>query len=358
MFSRLLRQLLFIAHVLLALSTTTASNGDRLKLAVMIREGAHDDVLTLLDSGSVSVNEVFSKKTGTTPLILAVELEQETIVRLLLERGAEVNQVDIQHVTALWLASGQGHLEIVRLLLEANANPNIASEEGLTPLHAAVIFNHTEIVQLLLFSGADPDAQDDEGHTAIFDAAENNYPALLKILHSVGADLELTVTEKNGTGTAVDVAAHFDHVEALKMLHTLEAKFTNAHIMTAALEGNFRTMKYLSELGLDVNAVDERGSTALHVAAGSSDLTSVQTLLTLGSNVNAVDASGWTPLHSAAAHGGAMIVQTLIDNGADPYIKDHDETLPLTLAKMQKFHEVVKILENVPEKFQDERVEL
>ena len=105
MFSRLLRQLLFIAHVLLALSTTTASNGDRLKF--VIREGAHDDVLTLLDSGSVSVNEVFSKKTGTTPLILAVELEQETIARLLLERGAEVNQVDIQHVTALWLASGQ-----------------------------------------------------------------------------------------------------------------------------------------------------------------------------------------------------------------------------------------------------------
>ena len=61
----------------------------------------------------------------------------EEVVKLLIEKGAEVNRTDKAGVTALMAASEQGHGEIVKLLIEKGAEVNRTDEAGETALMVA-----------------------------------------------------------------------------------------------------------------------------------------------------------------------------------------------------------------------------
>jgi ankyrin repeat protein len=75
-------------------------------------------------------------------------------VRLLLDRGAEVNARSHLNDTALHLAAGQGHAAVVQVLLEAGASVNVAPGHT-SALHLAVTGGHVEVVRLLVAAGAE-----------------------------------------------------------------------------------------------------------------------------------------------------------------------------------------------------------
>ncbi|THZ72512.1 purine and uridine phosphorylase [Aureobasidium pullulans] len=83
----------------------------------------------------------------------------ETIVRLLLDHGADVNAPSGFHDdTALYAASENGHETIVRMLLDHGADVNNLRALSRKPLHAALRWGYVEVVSLLLEYGADMDA--------------------------------------------------------------------------------------------------------------------------------------------------------------------------------------------------------
>jgi ankyrin repeat protein len=82
------------------------------------------------------------------------------IVRLLVDRGADVNARDMTHSTPLHLASLSGIPELVQILLENGADVNAQNETHLTPLHKASLLGCSESVRLLLEHNADFTAQD------------------------------------------------------------------------------------------------------------------------------------------------------------------------------------------------------
>jgi ankyrin repeat protein len=76
------------------------------------------------------------------------------IVRLLIEAGAEVDNVDENGTTALMVAARTGYTSVARLLIEAGADVHKMSESGYTSLGLARIYDHDLVVSLLLESGA------------------------------------------------------------------------------------------------------------------------------------------------------------------------------------------------------------
>jgi ankyrin repeat protein len=89
------------------------------------------------------------------PLIIAARSGQIGLVRLLLERGADVNARDKEtEATALITAAHQGHVQVVEILLQKGADVNAKDKSGKTALSEATRYNHEDVVKLLKARGA------------------------------------------------------------------------------------------------------------------------------------------------------------------------------------------------------------
>jgi ankyrin repeat protein len=106
---------------------------------------------------------------GFTPLHLAAFFGQADAVRLLLARGAAVDRNGTGWMTGTSLHAGASgsHATVVRVLLDAGADPNNRQRHGYTPLHSAAANGDLESVELLLEAGADPAATNDDGQTPL-----------------------------------------------------------------------------------------------------------------------------------------------------------------------------------------------
>ncbi len=90
---------------------------------------------------------------GETPLMLAAIQNNMDLAKVMIARGAAVNQPGW---TPLHYAASKGHVEMMRLLLEHDAYLDSASPNGTTPLMMAAQYGSSIATKLLLEEGADP----------------------------------------------------------------------------------------------------------------------------------------------------------------------------------------------------------
>jgi ankyrin repeat protein len=117
---------------------------------------------------------------GNTPLGLSAFFNAPATARLLLDGGADIDAVarNVMKVQALHAAVAARSVETVKLLIDRGADVNARQQVGYTPLMGAAGSGRDELVDLLLRHGADASAVSEDGKTPSSIAREHGHAAI------------------------------------------------------------------------------------------------------------------------------------------------------------------------------------
>lgn len=243
-------------------------------------------------------------------------------------------------ITALVYAARTGDIETARVLLEGGADVNQVTGYGWSPLLAATQNRNYKMGVFLLEHGADPNLTNKGGWTPLYLATDNrniengDYPVrkpdmdhleFIKILLDKGANVNARMKDSTDTRT-VFTNQWLDENGATAFLR-------------ASQSGDITLMKLLLAHGADPKINTVLNVTPLQVAAGigwvegvtfewspESTLEAVKLLLDLGVDPNIQADTGRTAMHGAAHKGRPEVVQVLFDHGARLDVHDYGNT--------------------------------
>ncbi len=206
--------------------------GGQTALFMAAREGHEKAVRLLLQKGA-NINFQWDQS-GDTAVHLVTRRRQTELLRLLLKHEPDLSITNKENLTALDIAVQQDHQSVVRLfvqnsvhynlvhtfvqlaampmtaigtlsaLVRGGLDPSVTSQSGSTALHIAAEYNRLENVTFLMTVGADPCIQDSSGDTALHIAAKRGFMPVVDQLVKHMSNLEL----RNDAGqTASQVAA-------------------------------------------------------------------------------------------------------------------------------------------------------
>lgn len=190
-------------------------------LSTAASAGVYDDMLTALRAGDtgaatallnrgVDVNTVDIE--GNTLVMLAVRENHPELLEQLLLRRARLNVRNRNGDTALRMAAFGGKMPIVQRLVEAGAEVNMY---GWAPLSYAAFNGHASVVEYLLRRGAETNATTENGSTALFVAARNGHREVVEVLLKHKADANIA-NENNET--PLDIAEKTNNSDIAKLL--------------------------------------------------------------------------------------------------------------------------------------------
>lgn len=304
----------------------------------------HPEMIRLLvergaDVNARSAHEIWERQTtaeprakwlppgSMTPLLFAAREGCVACIPVLAELGADMNATTPDGISAIVSALINGHYDAAGALIEAGTNVHLVDETGRSALYAAIDFSTMpasnrpapyvlqnelsalDVAEMLLERGADVnvrltsmppyrakldrgnDMMLNAGTTPLLRAAKAGDVRAIELLLAHGADP--TLTNRDGIGPLMAAAG----------LGTAEQDTTGRYKTEAqAIE----SIRILLEAGLDVNAADRRGRTALHGAALQGYNEVVRYLASVGARLDVEDGSGYTPLDTALGLAGGF----------------------------------------------------
>jgi len=291
----------------------------RLNLAsvaqLLLNKGADADISPLCDSDPDYSDLSYS---GDSLLTLAVKTGQGDVVRLLIDRGANLEWKTTYGDTPLMCAVGDDDLyDIAELLIEFRVNIETRNHAKNTPLIGAIRFSDTPvpIVQLLLSKGVNIEPINGFGRTPLIQATYENHVEVVRLLIEQGA--KTSARDTNGD-TSLIIAAKQNSGAIVQLLIEGRAslELTNISGGTALSEGVRQGAE--STVRLLIGAVaDVDGKTwadvdcPLGIAVEKRSEVLVRLLLDNGAKADALDKLGLTPLMRAAWGGSETILRLL-----------------------------------------------
>jgi ankyrin repeat protein len=151
---------MLVAALVLPSAAWAYNDEAQVEFSSAVVEGNVAVVKKYLDSGDFKPNEIIF---GWTPLLSAAVKGQLEVVKLLIERGADVNyKHPITKMTAVAHATYDENLPMLELLLKNGANPNIKMKGDVSVLRMANDMGKTKAAELLVKFGAKNDGCQEE----------------------------------------------------------------------------------------------------------------------------------------------------------------------------------------------------
>ena len=261
-------------------------------------------VVVLLAISSVSL-------AADAPVADASEKKDLASVRALIANHVDVNQAQVDGMTALHWAAYHDDVETAKLLVAAQADAKVANRYGVDPLSLACRNGNEAMVELLLGAGADPNIKLRGGETPLMIASRTGRLGPVKSLLARGASVN--ANERRGQ-TALMWAAAEGHAEVVLALLSAGADFRSAlpsgytPLFFAVREGRTNIVRVLLKAGADVNEAMQpqkrsagrspvRGTTPLILAVENGHFELAVALLEAGVDPND-QRSGFTALHT------------------------------------------------------------
>lgn len=297
----------------------------------------------------------------STPLHKAAGRNDIPLAVLLLDKGANVNAVDILDALPIHWAAASQSADIVAVLVSRGSKVNVRDKYGYAPLHlsfrmrnefaAAATTSHAKhiplsaeeisaenerkqkrfrVVEELLFFGADINFKKEDGTTAMHMCCERNdtdaveflmqHKAILNVRDRWGETPLISAASNNAVKVVATILRGLDSTPEL-MKTVIQARDDNGYsvLHRCAQTGNNDLLKLIvvkmtPELSSKiVNNPDVRTqSTPLHIAVAKNYPKVVRALLFIGADVNAQDLDGDTPLHVACRSKNEELIRMLL----------------------------------------------
>ena len=247
--------------------------------------------------------------------------------------------------TALIHAAIESDETIVQMLLMRGADPNARDAEGKTAEHFAVLSGAVPSLRSLLECGGDPSIKDDDGYTPFCYCAMSENPGPLE-----GFLAETLMYRAVETGEVEPVKAAVAQIEHCSKLDPIRLKDFGggSPLHAASRRGVPGLLRFLVEAGRaeDLRARNDAGDLPVHIACRSGKVDCVDVLLstdlTLGGEVTT---SGDTCLHIAAKSGHTALITLLTATyHLSTQVRNLQENTPLHEAVCAMQYDSVKAL--------------
>ncbi len=288
-------------------------------------------------------SEVARGPNGETPLLVAVQAGNTTVIEKLLSNSAYPTDVA---ETALSWAVRHEETALVQLMLSKGVKPDLHGQRENAPLIDAIHLHNEALALLLIKAGARPDQLDASGRSALILAAMHNQHGVISAL--INARVMLDSGDKQGR-TALWHAAANGAVESLRILLEARANIdkrdvsNNTALMAAASRGQGTAVELLLNAGATTQAAGN-GSPPLLLAAANGHEAIVKRLLSSGARVDAQNKFGDTALIVATRNGQGSVVRTLLAAGASVELRNADRASAKDVAEQLGLKELLALL--------------
>ncbi len=298
----------------------------KLELYLAIKAKNYNKVKQLLERNVV--HDMNAAEDGETLLQMAAAHSTHEIVKLLLDKGADVHAKSWDKKTALHFAASAA---TVRVLLDRGADIEAKDVSDQTPLCCVV-------------SRQDKDTHDNmSAATLLLERGANPY-APIRPDRTGSGQTPRSCMEKNWSQygqTAFNTAAKI-------AVPRMTAEKQEQQLQQAIREKNYpRVEQFLKARKNSIDAVDDVGETLLHTAVQCSTPAIVELLLTKGANANARNLLEQTPLHLAATSQKSAAnenIDVLMRHGADVEARDVNGQTPLCHVVIREDLEIALVL--------------
>lgn len=268
-----------------------------------------------------------------------------------LNNGVDINAKDPGGMPALFIAVEENQLSATKFLLENGAYPDITDKENDTPLMRAMYYNRPEIVKLLIEYGANVNTSYNDDFVLTW-ATFNNYTDIVRLLIEKGANIECY----NPVGCTPLIIASNGNYEICEFLiqngadvNARRSKTSNkdwTSLMYASYYSKLDIMNLLLENGALIDIRTPSLHSAYLIAAQYGTPDAVELLINNGAELNCTDSDGDSALICAAKYEQTDNIKLLIEYGVDINIRNKDGKRAIDYAKEKRISDACKMLSN------------